>query len=275
MNTGHTIDSICRVHGISRQAYYSNNKRLGTSKLEDSIVTSLVNNVRKRHPRMGGRKLYYVLRRDLSKTGHRIGRDKFFNILRSQGLLVKPLRKYIRTTNSHHRFRIYKNLIEDMEINRCNQVLVSDITYLSTRDRFYYLSLITDVYSRKIIGYELSDSLSLTGSLRALRMAFRGIEDTTDMIHHSDRGIQYCSNEYTQFLKRKGVRISMSGKGNAYENAIAERINGILKIEYLLDRKYPDYINLKKAVDTAIESYNVHRPHMSLEYETPAQRYVA
>lgn len=275
MNTGHSINSVCRVHGISRQAYYRNNTRFGISKLEISVVTSLVRNIRKRHPRMGGRKLYYLLRKDLEKTGRRIGRDKFFDILRSQGLLVRPLRKYVRTTNSHHRFRVYNNLIEDMEINRCNQVLVSDITYLSTYNRFYYLALITDVYSRKIIGYDLSDSLSLKSSLRTLKMALKGLEDTEGMIHHSDRGIQYCSNEYTQLLKRKGVQISMAGKGNAYENAIAERVNGILKTEYLLDKKYSDYKILKKAVESAIKSYNRYRPHMSLGYETPDQRYAA
>ncbi len=275
MGRGYSIDTLCSVHGISRQAYYRYYKRLGISNLEDSVVINLVQDIRKRHPRMGGRKLYHLLKDDLNKTGQDIGRDKFFNILRSNELLVKPLRKYVRTTNSHHRFRVYKNLIEDIEINRCNQVFVSDITYLSTYDRFYYLSLITDVYSRKIVGYDISDSLSLSGSLRALKKALKGVQDPVGLIHHSDRGIQYCSNQYTQLLKRKGVQISMAGKGNAYENAIAERVNGILKIEYILDRKYPDYKELKRAVDMAVKLYNEDRPHMSLGYETPAQRYAA
>lgn len=275
MGRDYSIDTLCSVHGISRQAYYRYYKRLGISNLEDSVVINLVQDIRKRHPRMGGRKLYHLLKDDLSKTGQDIGRDKFFNILRSNELLVKPLRKYVRTTNSHHRFRVYKNLIEDIEINRCNQVFVSDITYLSTYDRFYYLSLITDVYSRKIVGYDISDSLSLSGSLRALKKALKGVQNPVGLIHHSDRGIQYCSNQYTQLLKRKGVQISMAGKGNAYENAIAERVNGILKIEYILDRKYPDYKELKRAVDMAVKLYNEDRPHMSLGYETPAQRYAA
>lgn len=275
MSTGFSVDSICDVHGISRQAYYSYSKRLGLTSIEESLVLDLVRNIRKRHPRMGVKKLYYMLKEDLSKIGRGIGRDKLFDILRSNGLLIKPLRKYVRTTNSHHRFRVYKNLIEDIEIKHPNQVFVSDITYLSTHARFYYLSLVTDVYSRKIVGYNLSDSLSLSGSVNALKMAFRGIKDIKGMIHHSDRGIQYCSNQYTQLLKRKRVRISMSGKGNAYENAIAERVNGILKIEYLLDKKYPNYKELKIAVEAAVKSYNEQRPHMSLRFETPSQRYAA
>lgn len=275
MGIGYSIDSICDVHGMSRQAYYKYSGRLVLTRLEESLVLKLVRDIRRDHPRMGGRKLYNILKEDLNKIGRGIGRDKLFDILRSNGLLIKPLRKYVKTTNSHHRFRVYKNLIEDMEIDRSNQVFVSDITYLSTYARFYYLSLVTDVYSRKILGYNLSESLSLSGSLKALKMALRGVKDTEELIHHSDRGIQYCSNQYTQLLKGKGVGISMAGKGNAYENAIAERVNGILKIEYLLDRKYPNKKELKKAVDSAIKLYNEKRPHMSLEYETPAQRYAA
>ena len=275
MCRGYSVDLICDVHGISRQAYYKYSRRVILSKLEESLVLKLVREIRREQPRLGGRKLYNLLKEDLRKIGRGIGRDKLFDILRSNGLLVKPIRKYVKTTNSHHRFRVYKNLIEDMEIDRSNQVFVSDITYLSTYRRFYYLSLVTDIYSRKIVGYNLSDSLSLKGSLSALKMALRGIKDTKGLIHHSDRGIQYCSNQYTQLLKRKGVGISMAGKGNAYENAIAERVNGILKIEYLLDRKYPNYRELKKAVDSAIKIYNEKRPHMSLGYDTPAQRYAA
>lgn len=275
METGYSVESICEVHGISRQAYYKYSRFLGISRMEESLVLKLVRDIRKEHPRMGVRKLYNILEEDLSKIGRGIGRDKLFDILRSKRLLIKPLRKYVKTTNSHHRFRVYKNLIEDMEINRSNQVFVSDITYLSTYDRFYYLSLVTDVSSRKIVGYNLSDSLSLSGSLNALKMALRGVKDTEGLIHHSDRGIQYCSNQYTQVLKRKRVQISMAGKGNAYENAIAERVNGILKIEYLLDKKYPNYKELKRAVNSGIKLYNEKRPHMSLGYETPAQRYAA
>jgi transposase InsO family protein len=224
---------------------------------------------------MGGKKLHNLLKEKLRKIGRGIGRDKLFEILRLNGLLIKPLKKYVRTTNSHHRFRIYNNLIENIEINRSNQVFVSDITYLSTYDRFYYLSLVTDAYSRKIVGYNLSDSLSLVGSLNALKMSLKELKDTEGLIHHSDRGIQYCSNQYTQLLKHKRIRISMAGKGNAYENAIAERVNGILKIEYLLDKKYPNLKELKRSVNAAVKLYNEERPHMSLGYETPAKRYAA
>jgi len=275
MNTGHSVGSICDVHGLSRQAYYSHYRRLGISSIEESLVLKLVRNIRKKHPRMGGKKLHNLLKEKLRKIGRGIGRDKLFDILRLNGLLIKPLRKYVRTTNSHHRFRVYTNLIENIEINRSNQVFVSDITYLSTYDRFYYLSLVTDAYSRKIVGYNLSDSLSLEGCFTALKMSLSELKETEGLIHHSDRGIQYCSNKYTQMLKLKRIRISMAGKGNAYENAIAERVNGILKIEYLLDKKYPNYKELKKSVNAAVKLYNEERPHMSLGYETPAQRYAA
>jgi transposase InsO family protein len=224
---------------------------------------------------LGGKKLYYLLKEDLRKIGRGVGRDKLFEILRCNGLLVKHKRKYVKTTNSHHRFRVYKNMVKGLEITHPNQVFASDITYLSTYDRFYYLSLVTDIYSRKIVGYNLSDSLSLSGSLKALKSAIRGIKDTKGLIHHSDRGIQYCSNQYTRILHRKGIMISMAEKGNAYENAIAERVNGILKLEYLLDKKYPSYWQLKKAVDGAIHAYNNLRPHINLGYQTPAQRYAA
>ena len=214
-----------------------------------------------------------MLKEQFKYLGFKLGRDGFYNILRDNGLLVESKKKYIRTTNSAHRFRIYTNLIKDIKIIRINQVIVSDITYIETEKGYMYLALITELYSRMIVGYDISESLSIEGSLRALRGVLRIIEEPQGMIHHSDRGIQYCSNEYTKLLKSMGIKISMAEKGNPYENAIAERVNGILKIEYLLDQRFKTKEEAKEFVREAIKIYNEERPHMSIGYEIPAERY--
>ena len=202
-----------------------------------------------------------------------IGRDGFYKVLRNNGLLISTKKRTVKTTNSIHRFRIYTNLIKGIEIKRINEVIVSDITYIETEEGFMYLALITELYSRMIVGYDISESLSIEGSLRALKKAIKKIKETRGMIHHSDRGIQYCSNEYTKILKKKGIKISMSEKGNPYENAIAERVNGILKIEYLLEQKFKTKQQAGSSVKEAIKIYNEERPHMSIGYQTPAERY--
>ena len=205
--------------------------------------------------------------------GFKLGRDGFFKILRENGLLVERKKKYVKTTNSVHRFRVYTNLIKEIKKVRINQVIVSDITYISTEEGYMYLALITEMYSRMIIGYDVSESLSIEGSLRALRQAIKKIRQTEGTIHHSDRGIQYCSNDYTKLLKRRKIRISMSEKGNPYENAVAERVNGILKIEFLLDQRFRTKSEARRFVREAIKIYNEERPHMSIGYEVPAERY--
>ena len=211
----------------------------------------------------------------LSEQEVEIGRDRLFKVLRSRGLLVGRRRKYVRTTHSAHRFKVYKNLIVKRTPQRAEEVFVADITYIDTMEGYCYLSLITDQYSRKIVGYALSKSLSIEGSVEALRMALRGTTNPRLLIHHSDRGIQYCSKGYTDLLKENGVRISMTEENHVYENALAERINGILKDELQLGEKLVSYSVAKKLVDEAVKIYNEERLHMALGYVTPAQKHAA
>ena len=267
------IEDICLVHGITRQSYYQWKKREIRQYYQEEIVLQLVHEKRKRQPKVGTRKLYYMLKNKFKDMGFIVGRDRLFKILENNGLLVKRKRKYAITTNSSHRFRIYTNLIKGMVALGPNQVIVGDITYIETEQGFVYLALLTDLYSRKIIGYDLSKSLSIEGSLRALAMVLKQVKQTEGMIHHSDRGVQYCCNAYTKKLKDKGVSISMAEKGNPYENAVAERVNGILKIEFLLDQRFKTMEQAKASVKESIQIYNEERPHMSLGYMTPSEKY--
>jgi len=221
-------------------------------------------------PKLGTRKLYYLLKDKLSILN--VGRDKLFKILRANHMLIKAKRSYHITTDSHHRFRKHKNLVSHIQIEKPDTVWVSDITYVGTRTNPSYLALITDAYSKKIVGYDLSNSLCLKGALRALNMAIknRTYRDTS-LIHHSDRGLQYCSNEYQKLLKNNDIKPSMTEKYDPYENAIAERINGVLKQEFDIAANLKD-CNLKKAlIKNAIEIYNNRRPHLSNHMLTPIQ----
>lgn len=221
-------------------------------------------------PRIGVRKLYHMLYEQLRAMD--IGRDKLFKILKSNNMLIKPVKSYRITTNSHHRFRKHKNIVKDIEYIKPNQVWVSDITYIGKRTNPSYLALITDAYSKKIVGYDVSDSLCTSGSIRALKMAIKKRElKNNSTIHHSDRGLQYCSNEYQSLLHKNDFRTSMTEKYDPYENAIAERINGILKQEFNVD-KYNLELNYKqKLVKQAVEIYNNKRPHLSNSMLTPTQ----
>jgi len=269
----YSVEEICLVHGISRQSYYQWKKREMKENYEEEIVLQLVHEKRKRQTKVGGKKLYKMLKLTFEGLRFRIGRDRLFNILRNNGLLVERKRRYIRTTNSNHRFWVYGNLIKEVIVEHSNQVIVGDITYIQTEEGFVYLSLLTDVYSRKIIGYDVSESLSIEGSLRALKMALGGVTKKEGMIHHSDRGIQYCSNDYTKLLHKNRIKISMAEKGNPYENAIAERVNGILKIEFLLEQRFRTKQEARASVKEAIKIYNEERLHMSLGYITPVEKY--
>jgi putative transposase len=207
----------------------------------------------------------------LHKIDPGIGRDKFFDILRKKKLLVKRRKKYIYTTDSFHRFRVYKNALKNKMLTTANQAWVSDITYLRVKGGFMYLFLITDAYSRKITGWSLSDSLAIEGAINALKMAIKQCGQTKGIIHHSDRGIQYCSNEYVNLLKKFNMTISMTEENHCYENATAERVNGILKEEFMLDSEFADKAIALRAVKEAIETYNTKRPHWSLKLYTPQQ----
>jgi putative transposase len=220
---------------------------------------------------LGTRKVYYELKSAIDLMGKGMGRDKFFELLRRHNLLIKRKRKYAVTTNSGHPYRRYSNELDKAQIKGANQAWVSDITYLRTRQGFVYLSLVTDRYSRKILGWHVDHCLGVAGTLEALRMALRQCKDTREVIHHSDRGIQYCCYAYTDLLKQKRMKISMGATGNCYENAIAERVNGILKDEYLLDSEFIDIWQAKQATVQAVYLYNYKRPHWSLHFKKPAE----
>ncbi|MFV8367989.1 IS3 family transposase [Flavobacterium sp. LB2R40] len=201
-----------------------------------------------------------------------IGRDKFFDILRANHLLIQPKRSYHITTNSHHRFRKHQNQILDLEINRPEQVWVSDITYIGKRENPCYLSIITDAYSKKIIGYYVADNLSTESSLIALKMAVKQRKNKeSPLIHHSDRGLQYCANDYQRILNENAILCSMTQNSDPYENAVAERINGILKQEFMIDKYNQNLHIMKSVVAEAIKTYNIQRPHYSNYMLTPDQ----
>ena len=234
-------------------------------------MVDLVIEIRRKMPRLGVKKLYHILKSDLEKSG-KIGRDRLFDILRKHGLLVERKKSYTRTTNSFHRFYRHSNLLKNSNITVPDQCFVSDITCIRTERDFVYLFLLTDYFSRKIVGWNLSIDLSLKGGLSALQMALRQrINKDTDLIHHSDRGIQYCSNQYVDMLKEHDVRISMTEASHCYENALAERVNGILKDEFLLDGTFKDFEQAQRAVKEAITVYNDLRPHWSLNLQVPSE----
>jgi len=232
-------------------------------------VLELVKEERIEQPRVGTRKLYETLLTSFKNVGLKVGRDKLFDILREYDMLVKRKKASCKTTDSYHRFHKHKNLVKDMDVTAPNQVWVSDITYIRTISGFCYLALITDMYSRKIVGYDISDSLELAGCLRALRLALRTARPAAGLVHHSDRGIQYCSNQYVDELKKRNIKISMTEENHCYENAIAERVNGILKDEFYLDQCFFNTRSASNATKNAIKIYNNKRLHISLGYKTP------
>jgi len=255
--------------GINRQRYYRSFWLVSEKQAKADKVISLVNDIRMLMPRIGTRKLYYMLEPSLQEL--HIGRDKLFAILKANHMLIKPKRNYRVTTDSHHRFRKHKNLIQNMQLNQPEQVWVSDITYIGGRDRNCYLALVTDAYSKKIMGYDVSNSLASDGSLRALDMAVKQRRYKGKLIHHSDRGLQYCSNDYQKTLKKKKIIPSMTETYDPYANAIAERVNGILKQEFLLEDYPVDIKTMKLLVKDAVNIYNTKRPHWSCYMRTPQQ----
>ena len=263
-----SISEVCRLLGTSRQRYYRGvwGERRSRRRATETVV--LVQSVRKEMPRIGGRKLHHMLGRELAIIG--VGRDRLFDILRANHMLILPPRSYHVTTNSHHRFRKYKNLIAGMTVTRPEQVWVSDITYIGNRSSHLYLALVTDAYSKKIVGYDLSESLGADGAIRAIKMAHANRRyPEEELIHHSDRGIQYCSDEYQKLLRRYKIIPSMTESYDPYANAVAERVNGILKQEFLLEELNLPFDMMKKAVRESVDIYNNRRPHCSCGYNTP------
>ena len=260
----------CILFGIDRQVYYRKIKRRIIKQDKAQLVVKMVLEIRTQMPRIGAKKLYYLLGNDLKTL--KIGRDKFIDILRANHLLILPKRSYHITTNSHHRFRKYKNQLLDLQITQPEQVWVSDITYIGKREKPCYLSLITDAYSKKIVGYNLSDNLNTESSLAALILAVKHRKNKEiPLIHHSDRGLQYCSNEYQKILHKNDIQPSMTQNSDPYENAVAERINGILKQEFYIDKYNKDLPIMKQIIKETIEIYNEKRPHLSNHMLTPNQ----
>ncbi|PTX64101.1 transposase InsO family protein [Kordia periserrulae] len=257
-----SISSTCELLGLSRQVYY---RAIRSKEKRQSIandVIDLVQSIRMDQPRIGTRKLYHILQDSLRSLG--VGRDRLFAILKANHLLIKPKRSYHITTNSHHRFRKHKNLIENLDINRPEQVWVSDITYVGNRSNPIYLSLVTDAYSKMIVGYYLSNTLAVDSSIKALKQAVKNRKYPKEtLIHHSDRGLQYCSNQYQRILQRHTIKCSMTESYDPYQNAVAERINGILKQEFLINTDKINIKMMKTIVQQSIEIYNNKRPHLS------------
>lgn len=268
-----SIKNICDCFNLKRDAYYKYNRRVKQRELFEKQLLHIVQKRRKSLPREGVRKLMKSLNQDFEKQQLKVGRDTLFKVLREHQMLTLRKKYSARTTNSYHRFYKYNNIIKDIEINRSNQVWASDITYIRTVKGFCYLALITDMHSRKIVGYDLSDSLELKGCVRALNKAIYHAKNIKGLIHHSDRGIQYCSNIYTQILKRKKIDISMTEENHCYENALAERVNGILKDEFYLDQTFMNVAHAKRAAKNAINLYNEIRLHLSLDFKTPNMVY--
>lgn len=264
------ITVLCRLLGVSRQAFYQYWYNQSMHGYEYQIVIDLVRQLRMDHPAIGTRKLYLMITPHLRAHQIKLGRDKFYGLLAERGLLLRKRKRATRTTFSDHPFRKYQNLIVGRRIEGPNEVWVSDITYWKVADRFWYLTFITDAYSRKIVGHKLSANLESRSSLEALRMAISSLEQpAVGLVHHSDRGIQYCTHEYIRMLNEHQIQISMTQSGDPLENPQAERVNGIIKNEYLRHFKLKGFNHAQKIVDRVIYRYNNERPHMSCNMMVP------
>ena len=261
---------------MTRQNYYARHRRRKRRDIDGELVAGLVREERKEQPRLGTRKLHHMLKDELAKAGVRIGRDRMFEELRKRDLLLEPVpAKYPQTTQSYHTLPVFRNSVKDLEVTAPNQVWVSDITYLRTRESFVYLALITDKFSRKIVGWHAGDSLEAVGCVRALERALAELPPGSAPIHHSDQGSQYCCHEYVNCLQDAGLQISMTEADHCAENALAERMNGILKQEYGLGEQLPSKEIAYLAVEQGIQLYNTRRPHTALKYRKPAEVHAA
>lgn len=266
-----SVRYFCSLFGKSRQAWYEQVNRQSEEHLSNTIVLKLVKEIRENLPRAGVPKLHFMLREKLSAHRIKMGRDALYELLGEHGYLIRYRRRKPYTTDSNHPYRKYPNLIRELMLTHPGQLWVSDITYIRLLQGFCYLSIITDAYSRKIIGYNLHTTLHSDGAIDALLMAAKQSKRQSTLIHHSDRGTQYCCADYVQLLNHYGIQISMTEKGDPYENAIAERVNGILKEEFLLNKTFSSFSDAEQAVHNAVEKYNHIRPHSSCDYLTPVQ----
>jgi transposase InsO family protein len=267
-----SLAKACKFIGLSRQAYYQQIRAEAAVHERDDKVVELVREVRRRLPRVGGRKLHYLLRARLAVAGIKLGRDALFATLKRAHLLVVRARAYHKTTDSFHRFYKHPNLIKPGTAigmpKRPEQLWVADITYVPTQQQCVYLSLVTDAFSRKIVGHHVHATLQTEEVAQALKMALRSRRSRQPLIHHSDRGLQYCANQYQELHVRHGLTCSMTDGYDCYQNALAERINGILKTEFLLGRPQ-DLEQARRMVNQSVHIYNEERPHLALQYKTP------
>ena len=264
---------MCELFGYTRQGHWRHMKEHYREEIDSTALLGEVREIRKEMPRCGVRKIQVLL----EDRGHKIGRDRLFTLLRSSGMLVQRKHYRVVTTYSKHWMKKYANLVKDVIPDRPNQIWVSDITYVevteSRRRYFLYLSLVTDAYTHEIVGYALHGTLDTDGPLKALRMALTeyGCDGVKGLIHHSDRGCQYCCQEYVNELKTHGIRISMTDHGDPYENAVAERVNGILKTEWLYHTKLTSRRMAYETIQHIVQVYNNERPHLSIDMRTPMQ----
>lgn len=258
------------MFGVTKQGYYSRIARQNRSELVGCRVLEMVAEIRKEMPGTGTRKLYAEIQMKLKESGIKMGRDALFNLLRNHGLLIRRTKSYHITTDSKHFFFRSPNLLKEMAIEHAEQAFVCDITYIKTDNGYAYLSLVTDVYSKKIMGWNLADNMKVDLVKAALKMASKNIiHSTKEIIHHSDRGIQYCCPEYTDFAEEMGYKMSTTEKYDPYENAVAERVNGILKYEFGLRKTIVSLDAARKIISQAVKIYNTKRRHWSLGLDTP------
>ncbi|MDD2577662.1 MAG: IS3 family transposase [Bacteroidales bacterium] len=263
-----SLGNLCGLFGYSRQAYYQYNNKEYEDFAGKEIILEFVRDKRRISPKIGARKLLVMMQKE--KNFPLPGRDKLLSWLREEDLLVKTRIRRCSTTDSSHHYYKYSNLIRDFVPYRRNQLWVTDITYIQTQQGFTYLNLITDAYSRKIVGWRLAPTLGAKYSIEALNMAIDNAEDDiSGLIHHSDRGIQYCCFKYTDILKEKEINISMTESGDPLENAIAERVNGILKQEWINNMNFQNIEEAQIVISEIIDFYNNERPHSSIDMLTP------
>ncbi|MEO5945697.1 MAG: IS3 family transposase [Chitinophagaceae bacterium] len=269
MNPYISLQTICRLLGYSPQAYHKKQKRKFAQQVNEELILQQIDLIRKHQPRCGGRKLFIMLQPFFTQQQILIGRDRFFELLRRNKLLVRCLKRSVHTTNSNHHFRRYPNLAKDFTPLKAHEPWVADITYIPLKERFAYLFLITGAYSRKIVGHHVSDDMKVSSATVALKKALLQKLPETIVMHHSDRGIQYCSSEYVALLQQHYALISMTQNGDSYENAMAERVNGILKTE-LISKYYNDIDTAAPHINRCIIIYNYKRRHSSLNWQIPS-----
>ena len=267
---------MCAVFGRSKQAYYKQLQYQADERVKEEVIVGLIKNKREIWKRGSGRNLHQCLQKEFKTHQIKIGRDKFFEVLRDNHLLITSKRERTKTTCSFHHFNRYKNLIEDAVPVRANEIWVADITYLwlKPQDKFCYLSIITDLYSRKIVGHCVHDSLSVKGCIDALKRALMTRKNKNERLtHHTDRGVQYCCHAYVRLLQKQRIEISMTQTGDPLENAVAERINKTIKEEFTNDRQinFSNIETAKSEIKKFIDFYNQQRPHRSVQWLTPNQ----